>query len=148
MLTTAASQSSSNVSRSLITASVFASSRISVQMVGIPISVGTIASIPYVRANSDSPIGFRWLFCRPITLLVVLLPIFLWLNVNIFSELIGVFYYMFPPGCCFMGTAGSSIGFLFLIRCKSSYIPDYRIMAHYLSQSIGVFRTYTQCSSI
>ena len=47
------------VSRSLTTASVFASLGISIQMVGIPISVGMIASIPYVRANGDSPVGFR-----------------------------------------------------------------------------------------
>ena len=40
-------------------ASVFASSGISVQMVGIPIFVGIIASIPYVRANGDSPVSFR-----------------------------------------------------------------------------------------
>ena len=58
--TAAASRSSSTVSRSLITALVFASSRIFIQMVGIPISVGMIASIPYVRVNGDSPVGF-WL---------------------------------------------------------------------------------------
>ena len=55
-----ASRSLSIVSRSLITALTFASSGIYVRMVGIPISVGMIASIPYVRANGDSPVGF-WL---------------------------------------------------------------------------------------
>ena len=55
-----ASRSSSAVSRSLIMASVLVSSRILVQIVGISISVGMIASIPYVRANGDSPVGF-WL---------------------------------------------------------------------------------------
>ena len=28
-------------------------------MVGIPISVGMTASIPYVRAKGDMPVGFR-----------------------------------------------------------------------------------------
>ena len=44
--TVAASRSSSAMSRSLITYSVFDCSGISVRSVGIPISVGTIASIP------------------------------------------------------------------------------------------------------
>ena len=37
----------------------FASFEISIQMVGIPIFVGMIASIPHVRAKGDSPVGFR-----------------------------------------------------------------------------------------
>ena len=40
-------------------ASVLVSSRIPVRIVGIPIFVGMIASIPYVRVNGDSPVGFR-----------------------------------------------------------------------------------------
>ena len=44
--TAAASRSSSVMFRSLITDSVFDCSGISVRSVGIPISVGTIASIP------------------------------------------------------------------------------------------------------
>ena len=59
MHTTATSRSSSAVSRSLIMASMLASSGIPVRMVDIPIYVGMIASIPYVRANGDSPVGFR-----------------------------------------------------------------------------------------
>ena len=55
----AVSRSLSVLSRSFIKASVVASSRISVRMVGIPISVGMMASIPYARANGDSPVGFR-----------------------------------------------------------------------------------------
>ena len=39
-------------------ASVVAFSGISACMVGIPISVGMMASILYVRANDDMPIGF------------------------------------------------------------------------------------------
>ena len=46
ILTVAASRSSFAMSRSLITDSVFDCSSISVQSVGIPIFVGTIASIP------------------------------------------------------------------------------------------------------
>ena len=56
----ATSQSFFVVSRSLVMASAFAFSGIYVRMVGIPIFVGMIASIPYVRVNGDSPIGF-WL---------------------------------------------------------------------------------------
>ena len=33
------------------------------------------------------PSAFGWLFYSPITLLVALLPIFLWLNVGIFLEI-------------------------------------------------------------
>ena len=59
MCTAAASRSSSVMSKSLVIVLVFTSSKIYVRMVGIPISIGMIASIPYVRANGDSPIGFR-----------------------------------------------------------------------------------------
>ena len=56
----ATSQSSFVVSRSLVKASEFSFSGIYVRMVGIPIFVGMIASIPYVRVKGDSPVGF-WL---------------------------------------------------------------------------------------
>ena len=36
----------------------FAFLGISARMVGIPISMGMMASIPYVRANDDMPVGF------------------------------------------------------------------------------------------
>ena len=39
--------------------SVFVSLGIPVRMVGISISVGMIASIPYVRANGDSSVSFQ-----------------------------------------------------------------------------------------
>ena len=58
MRTATASRSLSAVSRSLIMASVLASLGIHVRMVGIPIFVGMIAFIPYVRANGDSLVGF------------------------------------------------------------------------------------------
>ena len=57
--TTAASRSSSTMSRYLITDSVFDCSGISVQSVGIPISVWTIASIPYVSVKGDIPVGLQ-----------------------------------------------------------------------------------------
>ena len=57
--TASASQSLSIVSRSLIIALVLASSGTSVRMEGNPIYVGMIASIPYVRANCDSPVDFQ-----------------------------------------------------------------------------------------
>ena len=60
--TTAASRSSSVVSRSLAMASTFAFSGISARMVGIPISMGMMASIPYVRANGDTLVGLRLVF--------------------------------------------------------------------------------------
>ena len=60
MRTAAASRSSSVVSKSLVIALAFASSEISIRMVDILISVVMIASIPYVRANDDSPVGFRF----------------------------------------------------------------------------------------
>ena len=59
MRTSAASWSSSVASRSLVMASTFAFSGISARMVGISISVGMMASIPYVRANDDMSVGFR-----------------------------------------------------------------------------------------
>ena len=59
MRTASASRSSSVVSRSLAMASTFAFSGISARTVGILISVGMMASIPYVRANGDMPVGFR-----------------------------------------------------------------------------------------
>ena len=40
-------------------ASVLVSLGIPIRIIGIPISVGMIASIPYVRANGDFPVGFR-----------------------------------------------------------------------------------------
>ena len=57
--TTAASWSSPVVSRSLATTSIFGFSRIFVCMTGILIFVGMMTSIPYVRVNSDTTIGFR-----------------------------------------------------------------------------------------
>ena len=51
------SRNSSTVSSSLIINSVLPCSGVFVQMVGIPISVGMIASIPYVIVNEDMPVG-------------------------------------------------------------------------------------------
>ena len=59
MLMAAASRISLVVSRSLAIASTFAFSGIFAHMVGISISMGMIASIPYMRANGDMPVGFR-----------------------------------------------------------------------------------------
>ena len=59
MRTVVASRSSSIVFRSLAMALAFAFLGISARTVGIPISVGMIAYIPYVRANGDMPVGFR-----------------------------------------------------------------------------------------
>ena len=59
MCMAAASQILSVVSKSLEMALTFAFSGISAHTVGIPISVGMMASIPYVRANGDTPVGFR-----------------------------------------------------------------------------------------
>ena len=50
------------MSRSLAMASAFAFSGISARMVGIPISMGMMASIPYVRANGDTPVDLRLVF--------------------------------------------------------------------------------------
>ena len=57
--TTAASRSLSVVSRSLAMASSFSFLGISAHTVGISISMGMMASIPYMRANGDTPFGFR-----------------------------------------------------------------------------------------
>ena len=59
MLIAAVSRSSSVMSRSLAMTSAFAFSGISTLMVGILIFVGMMASIPYVRVNGDTPVGFR-----------------------------------------------------------------------------------------
>ena len=59
MSTVAASRSSSVVFRALAMTSKFSFSGISVHMVGIPISTGMMAFIPYVRANDNMPVGFR-----------------------------------------------------------------------------------------
>ena len=59
MRTTVASRSLSVVFRLLAMASTFAFSGISARTVGIPIYVGMMASIPYVRANGDTWVGFR-----------------------------------------------------------------------------------------
>ena len=59
MHTAAVSWSSSDVSRSLTMALAFAFLRIYARTVGILISMGMMASIPYVRANSDTPVGFQ-----------------------------------------------------------------------------------------
>ena len=59
MSTSAASWSSSIVFRSLAMALAFAFLGISAHTVGIPIYVGMMASIPYVRANGDTLVGFQ-----------------------------------------------------------------------------------------
>ena len=51
------SRNSSTVSSSLIINSVFPCSGVFVRMVDIPISMGMMASIPYVIANGDTPVG-------------------------------------------------------------------------------------------
>ena len=53
------SRNSSTVSSSLIISSVFPCSGAFVRMVGIPISMGMMASIPYVIANGDTPVGLQ-----------------------------------------------------------------------------------------
>ena len=47
------------MSKSLVMALAFAFSGISTRMVGIPIPVGMMASIPYVRENGDMQMGFQ-----------------------------------------------------------------------------------------
>ena len=47
------------MSMSLTRASTFAFSGISARTMGIPIYVGMMDSIPYVRANNDILVGFR-----------------------------------------------------------------------------------------
>ena len=56
--TAAASWSLLVMSRFSTMASTFAFSGISVHTVGIPIFAGMMASIPYMRANGDTPVGF------------------------------------------------------------------------------------------
>ena len=53
------SRNSSIMSRSSTINSAFLCSGMLALMVGIPISVGIIASIPYVIANGDIPVGLR-----------------------------------------------------------------------------------------
>ena len=53
------SHNSSTVSSSLVVNSVFPCSEVFFWMVGIPIFVGMMASIPYVIANGDTPVGLR-----------------------------------------------------------------------------------------
>ena len=59
MRTAAASRSSSFVSRSLAMSSKFAFLGISACTLDIPIYVGMMVFIPYVRANGDMPVGFQ-----------------------------------------------------------------------------------------
>ena len=47
------------MSMSLAMASAFAFSKISIRTVGILISVGMMACIPYVRVKVDTPIDFQ-----------------------------------------------------------------------------------------
>ena len=51
------SRNSSTVSSSLIINSVLPCSGVFVRMVGIPISVGMITSIPYMIVKEDMPMG-------------------------------------------------------------------------------------------
>ena len=53
------SRNSSTVSSSLIINFILPCSRVFVWMVGIQISMGMIASIPYVIVNRDMPVGLR-----------------------------------------------------------------------------------------
>ena len=53
------SRNSSTVSSSLIMNYVLPCSGVFIRMVGIPISGGMIASIPYVIVNGDMPVGLR-----------------------------------------------------------------------------------------
>ena len=53
------SRNSSIVSSFLIINSVLPCSGVFVRMVGIPISMGMIASIPYVIVNGDIPVSLR-----------------------------------------------------------------------------------------
>ena len=53
------SRNSSTVSSSSIINFVFPCSGVFVRMVGIPISVGMMVSIPYVIANGDILVGLR-----------------------------------------------------------------------------------------
>ena len=84
-----------------------------------------------------------WSFCRPITLLVTPLPIFLYLNIGIFLVPSGVFCSTLLPNHFFGGIVGWSIGFLSSIHYISSYISGYQTAAHCLLQLTGVSQTYT-----
>ena len=53
------SRNSSTVSSSLVISSVFPHSEVFFWMVGIPISVGMMASIPYMILNGDTPVDLR-----------------------------------------------------------------------------------------
>ena len=53
------SRNSLIVSSSLVVNSIFPYSEVFFRMVGIPIFVGMMASIPYVIANGDTPVGLR-----------------------------------------------------------------------------------------
>ena len=53
------SRNSLTVSSSLVVNYVFPCSEVFVRMVGIQISVGMMASIPYEIANGDTPVGLR-----------------------------------------------------------------------------------------
>ena len=53
------SRNSSTVSSSLVINSIFPCSGMFVLMVGIPISVGMMASISYVIENGDTLVGLR-----------------------------------------------------------------------------------------
>ena len=57
MLMAADSRNSSTVSSSLVLNSVFPCLEVFVRIVSIPISVGMMASISYVIANGDTPVG-------------------------------------------------------------------------------------------
>ena len=57
--TAAASWSLLVMSRFSAMASTFSFSGISVHTVGIPISAGMMDSMPYMRANDNTPVGFR-----------------------------------------------------------------------------------------
>ena len=59
MLTAATSLSSSVMSGSLAMVSSFAFLGIFARTVGILIFMGMMASIPYIRVNGDTPVGFR-----------------------------------------------------------------------------------------
>ena len=53
------SRNSSTVSSSLIINFVFPCSGVFARMVGLPIFVGMMTSIPYVIVNGDTPVGLR-----------------------------------------------------------------------------------------
>ena len=59
MRVAADSRNSSTVLSSLIINFILPYSGVFVRMVGIPISVGMIASIPYVIVKGDMPVGLR-----------------------------------------------------------------------------------------